>query len=67
MNDTKMPGSLREPVVLSLPRLSSDTRLRVFDQDFLMQSAVLKLHSEFFAAFLNDGKRILEPKNGIVI
>jgi hypothetical protein len=41
-------------VVFTIPRKYPDTRFRVFDQEFLVYSPTLRLHSEFFRIFLDS-------------
>ncbi|KAF4631282.1 hypothetical protein G7Y89_g6853 [Cudoniella acicularis] len=50
------PGAKRvfKPITITTPEMRPDTRLRVFDQDFLVSSPALKMNSAFFRAFLDS-------------
>jgi hypothetical protein len=49
----------KKPVIFTSPGTQPDVRLRVFDQDFLVSSDLLKINSAFFRKFL-------EPSGGKV-
>jgi hypothetical protein len=47
----------KKPIIFTSPGAQPDVRLRVFDQDFLVCSGLLKIKSAFFRKFL-------EPSGG---
>lgn len=47
----------KKPIIFTSPGTQPDTRLRVFDQDFLVYSGLLRINSAFFRKFL-------EPSGG---
>jgi hypothetical protein len=47
----------KKPIIFATPGKQPDTLLRVFDQDFLVSSEVLRINSGFFRKFL-------EPSGG---
>lgn len=60
MSDTQAPPAKKQkmnedskpPIVFESPGLKADLYLKVFNQEFHVTSAVLKLYSGFFRTFL---------------
>jgi hypothetical protein len=55
----KTDNEPKKPIIFTSPGTQPDVRLRVFDQDFLVYSGLLKINSAFFRKFL-------EPSGGKV-
>ncbi|CZR55435.1 uncharacterized protein PAC_05323 [Phialocephala subalpina] len=47
-----------KPISFATPGLAADISLKVFDQEFLVHSALLKIHSKFFLKFLDSPDKI---------
>jgi len=45
------------PIIFA-PHVQTDTLLRVFGQEFHVHSIILKIHSHFFATFMDSGDKV---------
>ena len=51
--DIKVDPESNKPIIFTTPGTQPDCRLRVFNQDFLVYSGLLKINSAFFRKFLD--------------
>jgi hypothetical protein len=51
--DVKIDPEPKKPIIFTTPDTQPDCRFRVFDQDFLVDSCLLKINSAFFRKFLD--------------
>lgn len=55
--DIKVDLEPNKPIIFTIPDAQPDCRLRVFNQDFLVYSGLLKINSAFF-------RKSLDPSSG---
>jgi hypothetical protein len=50
-------AKIQKPIIFSIPHMTPDVRLQVFDQPFHVHSMVLRIHSSFFRTFLDSADK----------
>jgi hypothetical protein len=48
----KLDPEPKKPIIFTTPGIEPDVALHVFNQEFLVYSGLLKIHSDFFRKFL---------------
>jgi len=64
-SQTPVADGPRQPIVFKFPGLELDTRLKVFDQEFHVHSAILRLYSTFFRTFLDSPDKTPAPASAL--